>query len=515
MFPHARNSLRRWSASEQGNKKIPIPIAVSLHNVMSITTAASTAVQESKTFRPNHEIKLLPSLKLEVIVNDQVTDDQEEEEEDGLAVLAGESSNRVVYSSPTPVQMVEPAWEHLDEHIDLPGEWWLKDAVYKTMRLRITQTLSEPRGDSSLQASNAASSVFLDIPLHPTKLERLHRDNVPETLPPNACLVYFSDGSTRCTPSLFSLLLKCNLTEPSPVEDFSRFADDVFRTLDHVPQTPDKRLRSESISALLEPQDLNNRLIDEFDGPNEPSENLINPADVEFAESEGVVTEQDAKKDRERLLALIAREEARLANDKLQLNEEREELLSLVQEAKEIQQHMEVMKRENQNQSAAFRHYLFRKEAQQMKLLRELNMVYPITLDPKKGYLIRDLRLPVDIYTTTVPEEEISAALGFCCHLVFMTSKYLTVSLRYRLFCSSSRSAIQMDANTFLPLFTARSVEREHLERGMELLGANVDCILMNLGVDFTPKSHILSRLKRIFDHVVEGEIPLHDNGIH
>ena len=176
---------------------------------------------------------------------------------------------------------------------------------------------------------------------------------------------------------------------------------------------------------------------------------------------------------------------------------------------------MELIELESQNQGAAFRQYLFRKEAQQMKLLRELQMVYPITLDPKKGYLIRDSRLPVDIYTTTVPEEEISAALGFCCHLVFMTSKYLTISLRYRLFCNSSRSAIQMEANTFLPLFTARSVEREHLERGMDLLGANVDCILMNLGIDYTPKSHILARLKRIFDHVVEGEIPLHDNAIH
>ena len=176
---------------------------------------------------------------------------------------------------------------------------------------------------------------------------------------------------------------------------------------------------------------------------------------------------------------------------------------------------MELIEQESQNQSAAFRQCLFRKEAQQMKLLRELQLVYPITLDPKKGYLIRDLRLPVDIYTTTVPEEEISAALGFCCHLVFMTSKYLTISLRYRLFCNSSRSAIQMDANTFLPLFTARSVEREQLERGMDLLGANVDCILMNLGIDFTPKSHVLARVKRIFDHVVEGEIPLHDNGIH
>jgi hypothetical protein len=145
-----------------------------------------------------------------------------------------------------------------------------------------------------------------------------------------------------------------------------------------------------------------------------------------------------------------------------------------------------------------------------MKLLRELQTVYPITMgDLRKGYLIRNLRLPVDIYTTTVPEEEISAALGFCCHLVFMISKYLSISMRYRLFCNSSRSAIQLDGSTFLPLFSARSVEREHLDHAMGLLGANVDCILMSLGIEYTPKSHILARLKRVYDQIIEGEIPL------
>lgn len=199
----------------------------------------------------------------------------------------------------------------------------------------------------------------------------------------------------------------------------------------------------------------------------------------------------------------------------LDSQKERTVLMSMLQEAKELEQHITIVTKETEEQKIEFVKDTFRKEAQQMKLLRELQMVYPICLDPKKGFLIRDLRLPVDIYTTTVPEEEISAALGFCCHLIFMTSKYLTVPLRYRLFCNSSRSAIQLDANTFLPLFTARSVEREHLDRAMELLGTNTDCILMTLGIDYTPKSHILSRLKRVFDHIIEGEIPLLDNGIH
>ena len=148
-----------------------------------------------------------------------------------------------------------------------------------------------------------------------------------------------------------------------------------------------------------------------------------------------------------------------------------------------------------------------------MKLVRELRTIYPILLDSQKGFLIRGLRLPVDILTTAVPEDEISAALGFCCHLVFMLAKYLSISMRYRIFCNSSRSAIQSNGTSFLPLFLARSVEREHLEQGMWLLGENIDCMLITLGIEFTPGSHILGKLKRVYDHITEGEIALNDNG--
>jgi len=186
----------------------------------------------------------------------------------------------------------------------------------------------------------------------------------------------------------------------------------------------------------------------------------------------------------------------------------------MLKEANDIEEQIQLVAAETKQQASELHRDVFRKEAQHMKLLRELRTVYPIILDPKKGYLIRDLRLPVDIYTTTVPEEEISAALGFCCHLVFMMAKYLSISLRYRLFCNSSRSAVQLDANTFLPLFTSRSVDREHMDRAMGLLGADVDCILMTHGIEFTPKSHILARIQRVYDHIIQGEIPLHENGL-
>jgi hypothetical protein len=165
------------------------------------------------------------------------------------------------------------------------------------------------------------------------------------------------------------------------------------------------------------------------------------------------------------------------------------------------------------NQAVELNHDQFKREAQCIKLLRELRTIYPITLDSQKGYLIRDLRLPVDIYTTMVPEEEISAALGFCCHLVFMMSKYLSVQLRHRIYCNSSRSAIQQDGTAVYPLFTARAVEREQLDRGLTLLRADVDCILMTYNIDYTPTSHILARVKRVYDHIIDGNSPLVDKG--
>jgi hypothetical protein len=150
----------------------------------------------------------------------------------------------------------------------------------------------------------------------------------------------------------------------------------------------------------------------------------------------------------------------------------------------------------------------FLREAQCIKLLQELQTIYPIksVSEADQQYLIRGLKLSFDINNTTVvPEEELSAALGFACHLVVMLSKYLSVQLRYSVFCNSSRSAIK-DGTVVFPLFLARAVEREQLGRGMKLLDANVDSILKTRGIAYTAESHMLSKLKRVFDQVIEGE---------
>jgi hypothetical protein len=206
----------------------------------------------------------------------------------------------------------------------------------------------------------------------------------------------------------------------------------------------------------------------------------------------------------------------------------------MLQQAKRVKDDIRLIGAELKHQTVLLRRDEFLQEAQCIKLLRELQTIYPITLDAQKGYLIRDLRcLPanMDIYTTmTIPEDELSAALGFAGHLIFLLSKYLSVPLRHRVFCNSSRSAIQQDGGSngsttttgtnnamaiVYPLFMARTVEREQLERGLTLLGANVDCILMTYRMEYTPKSHILARLKRIYDHVViEGNANANANAL-
>ena len=276
MFHHIRNSLR------QDEGKIPKPIAVSLHNVM--TSFDDRDVNDTTWFRrPKHEISLLPLLKLEVLVVSSEPDD-----------TAHEITNRIVYSSPSPVRGVQPTWEHLEEKIALAGEWW-RGGMYKTMTLRITQML----GDGTY-------GVFLEAPLHPTKLEKLQV--TPTSLPPNALIINFSDGSSRCTSSMFQILFQNRLAEPSPLEDFSRFEDDVFSTLDSVEPTPSRK-RTESVSALLEPVDLYSRLIDEFDGNEEQDEVR---AEISFEEKEQEANSADISSERNRLLEMISKEESLL-----------------------------------------------------------------------------------------------------------------------------------------------------------------------------------------------------------
>ncbi|CAM9136904.1 unnamed protein product [Discosporangium mesarthrocarpum] len=123
-------------------------------------------------------------------------------------------------------------------------------------------------------------------------------------------------------------------------------------------------------------------------------------------------------------------------------------------------------------------------EARRARLTAELKVIYPIKYQGHLGeYTIRGLELPGDLYT--VDDERVSSALGYCTHLVSMLSKYLQVPLRYQLIYNASRSAVRdniIGAGVAYPLFR-RGVEKERFDRGVHLLGKDVEQLLGARGV--------------------------------
>ena len=140
-------------------------------------------------------------------------------------------------------------------------------------------------------------------------------------------------------------------------------------------------------------------------------------------------------------------------------------------------------------------HTEFMLSARQVKLLREIRTIYPIRSLPNNVFTIRDIHLPSDLHRLNSSDALISAALGFVCHLVFMCSKYLSIPLRYRLICNSSRSAIQDDGHGVLPLFIEKVIEKDEFDRAVLLLERNIECLLRSRNIDYDGNEHMLIKL--------------------
>ncbi len=144
-------------------------------------------------------------------------------------------------------------------------------------------------------------------------------------------------------------------------------------------------------------------------------------------------------------------------------------------------------------------------------MLKYLSRIYPIQNFPDSVYTIKGIHLPNDMHSLTAAasDEIISAGLGFVCHVVSLCSKYLSIPLRYRVICNSSRSAIRDDNDVF-PLFKERVVEKEQFDRAMVLLHRNIDLLIQMSGIPSislktTSKPvHILSKVKYLFQGVIE-----------
>jgi hypothetical protein len=144
-------------------------------------------------------------------------------------------------------------------------------------------------------------------------------------------------------------------------------------------------------------------------------------------------------------------------------------------------------------------------------MLQELFHIYPIQVLPDSVYTIRGIHLPHDMHSLTASDEIISAGLGFVCHVVSLCSKYLSIPLRYRLICNSSRSAVRYDDYDVFPLFKERVVVNEQFDRAVVLLHRNIEFLLQMSGISAsktpTPKSkpnHILAKLYLLFHSIID-----------
>lgn len=159
-------------------------------------------------------------------------------------------------------------------------------------------------------------------------------------------------------------------------------------------------------------------------------------------------------------------------------------------------------------------------DARRKKILKELLCIYPIQLLPDSVYTIRGIHLPHDMHslTTTASDEIISAGLGFVCHVVSLCSKYLSIPLRYRVICNSSRSAVRDDDFDVYPLFKERVVEKEQFDRAVVLLHRNIELLLqmsgiLNRSMLKLRSNHILAKLYLLFHDILEiGETEGHNN---
>jgi hypothetical protein len=173
---------------------LPIPISLTIYNRLPFnlvpTNLEGIAPSNSKKwFRPDYSVKLLFTLRLEVIVKD----DKEKQE-------------RIIFSSTIEKSNVNTIWDHMDELVPFHAEDWEQMAGSTEARIIYVD-------------SNQLDSILVDsIPLHPQSLCKLFRGPkiesfymkskscIPSSLPPNAILITYSDGVIRVESSLYELL---------------------------------------------------------------------------------------------------------------------------------------------------------------------------------------------------------------------------------------------------------------------------------------------------------------------
>jgi len=464
-----------------------IPVAITVFNLFPPNENAAT----SRLFRPEHTARLLVQTRLDIYRQETFTDRQ------GVTTM----KDIVFFSAKLDQPSVHPSWYHLEDRIK-PEQWDLAPKIRVVILGGDKETILID--DMSLLLSNLRQLpednddqlVSWGQPHHP-----------PKALPINSVVIQYSDGSTRVHPSLYQLLLQRNIIEEVSAVDLPlleeedeesgralRFEDKMFTELDKVVCQihPAQSSLLETVNeALVSPI---TNLINEYEVENEQSISSILECEVRELQSEKIALEAIIE-DEQRLLEF----DTNLFNqNKDGIREIFEQIQSIEKETQDIRVYAAKVLDEQKDLDLVV-------EGQRIKLLKELRAIYPIQCKPEHHYFIRGIELPSELHVGLVTEDEISAALGYICHSLVMMSKYLSIPLRYRIVCNSSRSAVQEDGATILPLFQSRLVERDLLDRGMALLDRNVEMIAKSREIRCGETSHILAKMKRIYDKIVDG----------
>lgn len=494
--PSKDSRRHRSNSVSLQQQQFPVPLSVQIYNLFPGTfLIRSSEEPTTRNARLDYSTNLLRPVQAELV---DVPRQKSGENNDNKAPT-------VLYTFPQDDMSrcsTSPCWTHLPETIDWED---LDRAKYERIHMRFRLAEAPPSRDDE----EGLGPYFLQIPLHPSKLVPLEREPPPNR-PINTVLVHFSDESIRITPQVFEQLKHESLAVAD--EQLLRFEEDAFQALDSVvPSSPPANLLDAaeemensgsalaihatstevSVEVLPSPGSAEQRLAEELS-------HLETESSARIAE---LLRERDAWRDRvqaekeaveaAKVAWQIDRAFVRVALDTLRTKEE--QILQI--------------RRATCDEELGCLKLEWHLEAQRIRLVKELRQFYPVASveGPPKIWKIRGLPLPKDIFS--IPEDDLSASLGFLCHAVSLLSRYLCVPLRYRLYCNSSRSAVQNDMGTVFPLFQARPVEREQVEYGVVLLERNIECIGSSRGIQWVEEGsslHILEKVNRIYETVIE-----------
>jgi hypothetical protein len=150
--------------------------------------------------------------------------------------------------------------------------------------------------------------------------------------------------------------------------------------------------------------------------------------------------------------------------------------------------------------------------AKQLSLLHELRGLYPIsTVQPGPRYTIRGLLLPERDFNT-LPEEQVSTALGYTCHLVSLLSKYLQVPLRYYPRHMSSRSSMRdevLSSGAASPLeypLYWKGVVQDDFRVAVLMLQRDIKQLLNSQGLAVV-EGHMLANVARLFTVLLDTSL--------